>query len=80
MDKKCTQVKGVVDTTTGEILSIIQSDIKDLTMVIVKDVNSRQFRVPVANLICSSCKLPIEPGDGFSLFLCQAALLKEYRR
>ena len=79
MGEECNQVHEVVDITTGEISTIVQSDVTDLSIVIVRDSKGIQRKVPVLDLICRKCRGGILPGDGLSLFFCPGSLQREYR-
>jgi hypothetical protein len=79
MSKVCNQVHEVVNTPTGEILYIIQSDVMDLTSVIVRDFKGVQSRQKVSDLVCKNCRGNITVGDGLSLFFCPSMLEVKYK-
>ncbi len=75
---KCVPLKEAVDLETGEILVIVQSDIKAPWRVVCRSASGESIVQYVDMLCCKHCLGAISALDGFSTFMCSAALSEMY--
>jgi len=76
---KCGVLNRVVDIETGEVFELVQMDVEDSCMVVLKEESGRLTNTPVDRLVCSTCHLRIYPV-GLDTFLCENSLRQIYKK
>lgn len=77
--KRCGVLNRVVDKGTGEIFELVQMDVEDSSIVVLKEESGRLTNTPVDKLVCSTCHLRIYPV-GLDTFLCENSLRQIYNK
>jgi hypothetical protein len=77
--KKCGVLSRVVDKDTGEIFELVQMDVGDSSIVVLKEESGRLTNTPVDKLVCSTCHLKVYPA-GLDTFLCENSLRQIYSK
>jgi len=75
----CSVLRQVIHQETGELFTIIQLDVKEPTMMILKGEDGQLISIPVDLVVCSTCKSRIYQM-GLDVFLCESYLKDIYDR
>jgi hypothetical protein len=76
---KCGVLNRVVEVSTGEIFELVQMDVQDSSIVVLKEESGRLTKIPVNDVVCSTCHLRIYP-IGLDTFLCENWLRHEFAK
>jgi hypothetical protein len=74
---RCGVLNRVVEVSTGEVFELVQMDVEDSCMVVLKEESGRLNKTPVDDVVCSTCHLRIYPV-GLDTFLCENSLRQIY--
>ena len=76
---RCGVLNRVVDIETGEVFELVQMDVEDSDIVVLKEESGRLIKTPVDDVVCSTCHLRIYPV-GLDTFLCENSLRFEFAK